>query len=294
MAEQSQIDQLQQLITDEIFKAMGWVEHGMGRKLFNPLFTVATRHFSELFAGLEEQLDQHGLPQAASWLLPNFVQGCKIGGSENIPQKGPLVIACNHPGAVDSVLVAANAGRQDLKIIGGDIPFLVHLPNVSRHMIYTSYTDMHVRMAVVRQSIRHLQENGSLLLFARTTTEPDPAVMPGALAELEHWSRSLEVILERVPDTRVVVAIVSGVLRPESLRHPFTWLRRKTRVDYQRLAMFIQIIQQMVLGQNFALVPKLTFGPVLDAKTLRHDGRPLLNIIACAKQLMQEHLVGQV
>jgi hypothetical protein len=279
---------LKELIMNEIFKAMGWPEQGLRRRVFAPLFSKATQRFAELFAGIDQQVAQHGVVQAARWALPRFAASFRAEGTENIPTEGPLVIASNHPGTCDSLVVAASLPRLDLKIIGGDIPFLVNLPNVSRHLIYTSYTDTLSRMAAVRQAIRHLQQGGSILLFARAGIEPDPAVMPGAEAELDRWSHSLEVFLKHVPATRVVVSIVSGVLSAKSLRHPLTWLRR-TRVDRQRLAMFAQIIQQMVIGQKLPLTPRVTFGQAGDLESLNGPQGVLPAIVASAHQLLALH-----
>jgi hypothetical protein len=276
---------LKRLITDEIFKAMGWPEHGLRHRVFSPLFSKATQRFAELFAMIDQQVALHGVVEAARWALPRFVTSFRAEGTENIPADGPLVIASNHPGTYDSLVIAASLPRPDLKIIGGDIPFLINLPHVSRHMIYTSYSDMLSRMTAVRQAIRHLQEGGSLLLFARAGIEPDPAVMPGAEDELSLWSQSLELFLKRVPATCVVVSIVSGVLSAKSLHHPLTWLRRK-RVDRQRLAMFAQVIQQMVMGQNLSLTPWVTFGQVTSLERLNGLPGVLPVIIASAQQLL--------
>ena len=45
------------------------------------------------------------------------------------------------------------------------------------------------------------------------------------------------------------------------MHHPLTWLRRR-RPDRQRLAMMIQIIQQM-LGKRPQIVPHVSFGAAI-------------------------------
>jgi len=282
---------LTRLIDNEVIQAMGLpIESWPGERLHRFL-ARATHHFSELFAEVDRIIADQGLPAGARWLLLNLVKEFESRGAENIPESGPLVIASNHPGAVDSVALAAAARRRDLKIIAGAVPFLQNLPNVSKHLIFTPYDDIQARMVVMRESIRHLKENGALLLFARAGIDPDPAFMPEAKEELSHWSRSLEVFLHTVPQTQVIVSIVSGVLAPTYMHHPITWLRH-SRPDKQRLAMMIQIIQQM-LGKQLDLVPRVSFGELLDHEGLADSDTPRQVIVQSAKRLMQSHLAWQ-
>jgi hypothetical protein len=285
------VAELTRLIDNEIIQAMGLpVESWPGRRL-HVFLSRATRHFSELFAQADRIIAEQGLSAGARWLLSNLVRDFQSRGAENIPEAGPLIIASNHPGTVDSVTLAATAQRPDLKIIAGPIPFLQNLPNISKHLIFTPRNDMQARMVVVRESIRHLKEGGALLLFARAGIDPDPAFMPHAEEELSHWSRSLEVFLHSVPQTRVIVSIVSGVIAPPYMHHPITWLRRN-RPDRQRLAMMIQIIQQM-LGKKLDLMPRVSFGELLDRQTLTGSDQPMQAIVRSAKYLMQTHLAWQ-
>ncbi len=282
---------LTRLIDNEVIQAMGLSVDSLAARFLHPVLRRATHRFSELFAECDRIIASRGLPEAAAWLLSQLVSGFKACGTESIPGEGPLVIASNHPGTVDSVTIAASAARLDLKIIAGAIPFLQHLPNVGRHLIFTSYEDPQARMVVIRKAIRHLQDGGALLLFARAGIDPDPAFMPQAEEGLAHWSRSLEIFLRSVPETQVIPSIVSHVIDPRYMHHPITWLRR-TRTDRQRLAMMIQIIQQM-LGRKLDLVPRLTFGSLIN---LRNSGSPeqaLQAILESARALLKIHLERQ-
>ena len=283
---------LKQLITDEIFKALHFPEVGLVRKTFAPFFSKAAERFAELGAGFDLQVARHGFTAAARWVLPRFVSALEVHGDQNIPDSGPLLIASNHPGTYDSLVISANVTRPDFKIVAGAIPFLQHLPNISQHMIYTPSFDPHGRMNVVREAIRHLKEGGCLLIFARGTLEPDPAVMPNAKDELKHWSRSLEIFLKHVPQSRILVSIVSGVLAARSVHHPITWLC-KERVDRQRLAMFIQVIQQMLFGNKFSLTPRLTFDDITGNIGVRDKGDIFPKIVEAAQRLLALHLKDQ-
>ncbi len=286
-----EVAMLTRLIDNEVIQAMGLpIDSWLGERL-HPLLARATRRFSEMFVECDRIIERRGLPEGAKWLLSNLVKGFEACGTERIPQEGPLVIASNHPGTVDSVTLAAAAQRLDLKIIAGAVPFLQNLPNVSDHLIFTPYDDPYARMAVLRKSIQHLQNGGALLLFAQAGIDPDPAFMTGAEEGLAHWSRSLEIFIRRVPQIQIITSIVSNVIDPRYMRHPITWLRR-ARPDRQRLAMMIQIIQQM-LGKKLDLAPRVTFGNLLNIQTMGGPDHALQAIIDSARCLLRGHIVNQ-
>lgn len=287
-----EVSTLTRLIENEVIQAMGLPTDSWIGEHLRPFLDRATRHFSEMFAECDRLIAQKGLPDGARYLLSNLVNGFEARGVENIPCEGPLVIASNHPGSVDSITLIAAAQRPDLKVIAGAIPFLQNLPNVSGHLIFTSYEDAHNRMVAVRESIRHLRAGGSLLLFADGHIDPDPSFMPHAEEELPNWSRSLEIFLRSVPQTQVVTSIISNVIDPRYMRHPITWLRR-ARPDRQRLAMMIQIIQQM-LGKKLDLVPRVSFGELLDIQRIGNPERALQVIVDSAKRLMQIHINSEL
>ena len=116
--------------------------------------------------------------------------------------------------------------------------------------------------------------------------------MDDADQELTAWSRSLEIFLRDVPQTQVVTSIVSHVLDPVYMHHPLTWLRRG-RPDRQRLAMMIQIIQQM-LGKRLQIVPHVSFGDRNRGPRAAPRTRPTLDtIVASAERLLKSHLAWQ-
>lgn len=288
-AEWIEARELERLVVAEIFKAMGWSPTGRPSRLLAPLFSRPVRRFAEVAATCDRLIVEQGVVAAARWTLGQFTAGFHVQGAEHIPREGPLLIACNHPGTVDSLVVIATAGRPDVKVVAGPLPFIQHLPNVSRHLIYSSGDDVRRRAVVLREAIHHLEGGGALLLFARGQLEPDPACMRGAEEEAARWSRSPEIVLRSVPQASVVVGIVSGALARESVRHPITWLRRG-RVERQRLAMIVQFIRQM-RGKKVPLMPRVTFGEPVPADALKSD--PLPTIIASARGLLALHSVPQ-
>jgi hypothetical protein len=223
-------------------------------------------------------------------VLPKFISRLEVEGQEQIPQEGPLLVASNHPGGADSIALAASLPRQDLKIVVSAMPFIRGLPNSARHFIYTTL-DVHERMRVVRESIRHLREGGSLLIFPRGQVEPDPAHLPGALEAVSQWSPSVGLIVKSVPETQVVPAVVSGVLAPSSLRNPLTRIRSSAR-DRQMLAEFLQIIQQMLLPRRIAVAAQVRFGRPFVAGTDRPASPRALSdeIIESVRQLLHDQV----
>jgi hypothetical protein len=144
-------------------------------------------------------------------------------------------------------------------------------------------------MGALRQSISHLQRGGSLLVFASGRVDPDPALRPeDAFQELANWSSSLGIMLRRVPEARVVTAIVSGVLSKGWFHSPVTWLRKEPHYK-QKVAEVFQIMQQFIFQKKANLEPKLVFGPPLNYSDLQAgDNRQTVTerIILEARSLM--------
>jgi hypothetical protein len=237
---------------------------------------------------------QQGVAAGARWVLPRFVREHACRGAENIPPGGPLVIAANHPGAYDSLVISAHVDRPDYKIIIGDIPFFQHLPGIRRCALFApAVSDLRGRMEVVRQAIRHLRGGGALLIFARGAIEPDPSFMAAPDAEFDLWSRSLQIFLEHVPQTRVLVTMVSGVIARAAMRHPITWLRT-ARPDRQRLAFMLQMIQQVLSGrEQFGLTPRVSFGECIGLDGAGSPERALQRVRAGAHRLLAAHTAWQ-
>jgi tellurite resistance protein len=203
-----------------------------------------------------------------------------------------LVVASNHPGSYDALLIASAVGRDDLKILVSDVPFLRYMYATSSNFIYTetSQDGTHSRASAARESVRHLRSGGALLVYASAQVDPDPALLPGAREELQKWSSSLALFVRQVPETSVLVSIVSGVLAPSCYRHPLTRLRKEQRLK-QFLAEFIQISQQVLFGRRFGLTPTVRFAAPLTAADLDggHDAEAArATIIARAADLLAD------
>ncbi len=282
---------LTRLIDNEVIRAMGIPVDSWLAERLHRILARATRRFSELFSEVDRIVAEQGFPAGALFLLRHLASGYDARGAGNIPPTGPLIIASNHPGTIDSVALTASAGRRDLKIIASAVPFLENLPHIREHLIFTPRVNVQKRMISVRESLRHLQSGGSLLLFAHGTIDPDPSFMPVSLDDFKGWSRSLEIFLRGVPEVQVVVSIVSRVIDPVFMRHPLTWLRT-ARPDRQRIAMMLQVIQQM-LGTQLNLRPRISYGELLDMECFGTAERSLAVVAQDAQRLLESHLAWQ-
>jgi hypothetical protein len=258
------------------------------RGMIRLLFGRATLRFSKLVLELDHEVEQNGAMAGARWLLKHFVTGHEASGTDLIPKEGPLIIASNHPASYDGMVISAYIPRSDYKIIIGEIPPYRYLPHVSQHAIFSpNVKNTFGRMQTMRNAIDHLKEGGALLIFPRGGIEPDPAFMPNPDSEFDKWSRSLEIFLQRVPLTRVLVTTVSGVIAPASMRHPITLFRR-TRPDRQRLAFIYQMICQVLSGRElFGLTPQVTFGEVLSSANHQNV---LSEVEQSARRTLKKHL----
>ncbi len=284
-------------ILDELFMALGFKAGGWPRQVFWPPFWLPARRFARLAADFDQWVARAGFRAAARGLLPHFTDRWEARGEEHIPPHGPLLVASNHPGAFDALVIAASLPRDDLKIIVSGVPFIRGLEALKNHFIYST-VDMHVRMNALRAGLRHLQGGGALLLFASGLVDPDPAFLPGAQAALERWSDSLKIFLRQVPELQVTVSIVSGVLSPACMHNPLIQMRKMTAWQRQRIAEYIQIMQQLTLGRKFGLIPRASFSQPVPAERLYNPASPgraewpaaRQRVLGLAQETLTEHL----
>jgi putative hemolysin len=278
------------LIT-QLLGVMGLRQKKWAARLLTPFLFPLARRMSTLLVDLDRNTAQQGWNSAVKQFLSSFVSTVEISGTENIPQEGPLLVACNHPAAYDIIILAAAIRRDDLKILASDIPLVQKLPNVAAHIIPVPY-DIQARLGTVRSAIRHLQRGGAILVFPRGNVEPDPAVSPGAELSLAGWSASLELFLRNVPQTRSVVAIASGILSRRWFKNPLIRMWKKYE-QRQKVAEIFQLATQLLTGRKPPSIPKVTLSPPLSVEELGGLEAPqgdLLNALTQqALRLLQDH-----
>jgi len=279
------LESLTRLALDEICGVFGMPAEAHWRGFLESVFQRTARSFASFGATFDQKVAQWGLDGAAQWAVSVFASEVSVDGTESIPERGPLVIAANHPGSVDALAIASQIRRPDLKVVASGLGFLRNLPELSRHMIFVPRYNTHGRMAVVRSMIHHLSGGGSVLIFPGGNIEPDPAVLPGAPEALGAWSGSLGVVLRRVPQAQVVVSIVSGVVTRAALRNPFSLFVRSMR-DRQKVAEIIQTAAQMLIRNPLGLTPRVTFTRV--PETEPHEAF-MYQVMIAAQRQVEEH-----
>ncbi len=281
-----QRDKLVQVNIQDFLDNFGLDKVRRGRKLLEAVCWLPARRFADQMLDFDRRVGEYGLHRASQHTLSTYVSDYEIDGRENLPAQGPLLVLSNHPGLADTLILFSSLPRADLRIVGVERPFLKALVNVNRHMTYVP-DDPGKRMGIVRVIGSHLRQGGSVLTFPAGQIEPDPASMPGALESLESWSESVAVFARLAPETRIVVAIVSGVIWPKTLTHPLTRLR-KQRKDQERIAASLQVLVQTLRPSLKPVTTRVAFSPALAAGELIADGAAGLKeaVIVQARRLV--------
>jgi Acyltransferase len=241
MSERSRrVEVLTKVCIDDLLSAFGLGQLCFGRDLVRLIARVPTRRLAHQIATYDEIVGESGLAAGGVWALERMARHVEVERLENVPREGPLLLAANHPGLSDAVALFATTPRSDLRVLAAERPILNALPNTSRYLL-TVPEQPQVRFGLVRRATRHLRGGGAVLTFPGGKIEPDPAVLPGAVEALAHWSASVDLFARLVPDLVVVPVIISGVVSPTALRNPLTLLRRR-KEDREWLAATIQMV----------------------------------------------------
>jgi hypothetical protein len=284
-----EVADLRQTILDDVFKDFAESRKKWVRAILEPFVWFSAHRFAGMMAKFDNNILQYGLRQALCEFVTPFVRDVVIEGNEHIPQDGPLLIVSNHPGAIDGIAIGASLPRDDLRAVTTSFPLLQRLPSASRRCIFV---DPHapINLAGVRSAISHLESGGAVLIFPSGRVEPDPAFLPSALEKLQNWSPSIELLLRKVPDTQVMVTIVSGVLSPIFLHNPLIRLWSGAR-DPLAIAEVTQVVTQMILKKRFRMTPRISFDIPQTVSELRCDYESVYqSILEKASNLMSDHL----
>jgi putative hemolysin len=290
MSDQVEAASLTRLLLDETIQAMGLPAGRLSRALLGPLLYPPANRFARLGVIFDRTMASGGFPAAARWALESHRVKLRLRDPDSVPSSGPLLVTSNHPGGIDCLALAAGLGRSDLKIVASGMPFLRSLPEVARHLILVSRVGAHARMGVLRESIRHLEQGGALLIFPRGRVEPDPAFFSEAESSIEKWSPSVRILLDSVPQLKWMVAVVSGVVSTRALEHPFA-RRKRELTERQLLAEFYQIARQVMSPRWLQQTVSLSLAPAT-APAAGPDGggsKQMVDIVASARRALIDH-----
>jgi hypothetical protein len=265
------IDSIYEALRHEVYAALRVPHRDWKRSVLDLFLQNALLRVCRLAVDFDREAGQRGFASASRMTLPFFVEDTKVIQNVSIPEEGPLIIACNHPGSIDSLVISAQFRRPDIKLIARDMSFLRRLPGIHACMIYST-RDMVHRATVLRQALTHIEGGGALLLFASGRLDPDPFTMSGAIRAIDNWTHSASFFLKRVPHARIVYAFASGIIGSRWLAHPLARLR-KTTWDQQFTAELLQTAAQALAPGKYRIKPKVSISKpfTFNELVIRHD-----------------------
>jgi acyltransferase-like protein len=266
MPGETQVEALTRINTAEFVEnlGLGWLPHGRGvlAKVCRP----AARQISQDMARFDRMVAEQGLQRGSRSILDELIGDLEVRGADHVCERGPLLIAANHPGLCDVLTIFASVQRDDLLVVAADYPLLRALTGFNASFIFVPRS-AHLRRQSFHSIIAHLRSGGAVLLLPAGEIEPDPAVSDRAARALERWSPSLGLVVHKVPGLTVVPAVVSGVLAPEFQHHPLTLLRRRT-ADRQQLGATLQVLARA----SASMTVRLQYGRPLHREALVSPG----------------------
>jgi hypothetical protein len=259
---QPELAHITDLTTDEMIQLLDWQDSRFARWLAFHLLRLGVSVFARHVLRYENWIQEAGWSAANQRAVDHYLRSLTVCGAGQVPAAGPVLWVANHPGITDFMAISAASRRDDLAILAYTRPFLSALPGISNHIIPLS-TEPGLRFQAVRHVVRHLQAGGSVLTFPAGTGEPDPLVMPGAVASLDTWQPSMGVLARCVPGLQIVPTLVSGVQWAPTLNLGFVRRLPSTRRKI-RVAGTLQVMWQTVTGKPLTDV-RVDFAPPLAA-----------------------------
>ena len=288
----SETKALSRSLVVELAGSIGHRDSAFAQQLAWILFRPVTDRLARIGVKFDRDLFQYGFSTAMKNALQGFIHQVTSRGQENVPSSGPLLVLSNHPGTYDSLIISSELHRDDLCIISGDIPFLKNLPQAHRHFFFTSDKNQNARAVAARQSIRHLQAGGSVLVYGFGHIDPDPAVYDDAPQAIENWSPSIDLFLRLVPEAKVIITITSHVVSPK-WRYSLLYHLRRGSLERRRLVEFGQVMTQLLFPGTFRQSPFTSFADSVTNDLLHKEsgsGRVLPAIISRGKTLLRDHM----
>jgi hypothetical protein len=290
MEKNTDVTSLTQYIIDEVFRVFKQSPESWVRRTFGSILWLPAHRFAELAATFDRYVAEFGWREATARIISKYVMSFEVSNEESIPPEGPLLITSNHPGTIDSLVISASIPRPDLKIVATGIPFMEGLRNAADHLIYTPRKGVHERMQVVRSAIHHLKDGGAVLIFPSGRIDPDPALSPEAAHDLGRWSHSVELMLQQVPQTQVLLTVVSDVLSARWRWNPFVRMMGD-ELKQRTVAEFLQVIQSIIIPNINRVTPRITFSDPFTTDDLANMGPRLMDgMIEQTRYLMESHM----
>jgi hypothetical protein len=284
------LDDLIRINIDDFLANFGLEKVRWGHHFLETICKPLARRFALQILAFDGMIGEYGLQEASRRTLQRYVNRLDVVGADNLPSDGPLLILANHPGMSDTLALFSSVTRPDLYTVAAARPFLRALPNAQERLIYVDEKSDQ-RIGTVRRVISHLRQGGAVLICPAGHIEPDPTAMPGAVESLKDWSESIGLFAQFVPDTQIVIAIVSGVIWSYALHHPLTRLRR-LQDDRERMSASIQVLIQTLRPDLRPVNVRVAFSlPLMASTPVARDGpRALVRSVIEQAQLLIEQV----
>ena len=283
-------DQLYPLIVAETLKAVKSSPRHLTGRLLEAALKPSISKFADLAVEFNLAVEHLGAAGGCRHILPRFFDQLSVNGDWQVPASGPLILAANHPGGMDFLVLAAHARRDDIKIIAGEVDFLLALPAVRQYIINMP-NNMRGRFQALQEAISHLRQGGVLGLFPTGSIDPDPHYFANAADHIDRWSQSLMIFLRKVPALQIQPVIFSQAISEQFLLRNWLVRTQKLRVERQRLAEFLQVFR-MVLSRKERFSLKASFGVPLKFTEQDAPEDAMRQIKEAARFLLRQHLAG--
>ncbi len=275
---QPQLQALTEANLSDLYRAFG-IRQGWRQLARHALRLPALSFAKEIYA-FDDSIAQLGLQEAAFRLYQQHAGTLHHHGAQ-FKRTGPLLILMNHPGLSDILALLSVLDRSDIRIVAAERPLLRALPNMSRHIIYLS-SDLQLRPSSIRETRRHLMQEGCLILFARGAIETDPQLdVKAALASTQDWFTSLRVFSSLHPELSMQTAIISGVRHPASLQSPLLRIHRNDK-ERDWLAATLQLMLKRYRNHpvHIQIAPVAT-----DAEQVLRDARTFIQQVPALSKI---------
>ncbi|MEN8242255.1 MAG: 1-acyl-sn-glycerol-3-phosphate acyltransferase [Chloroflexota bacterium] len=283
-------EKLYQLAKDGVLFSLNLPDTTLTRALVKNFFGKMIHTVIDFAVDFDQRILNDGVQLAARWVAEKCGTPVVSYGTENIPTTGPVLVAANHPGLTDSIALISTVPRQDIKALVA-VQYFHQLPHAKPHLIYTDRS-MGSSVRAVREAIKHLQSGGLLLLFPTGHNDPDPDVQPTANLGFNKWSSSVSLFLRKVPETKLLLSVISGIVAPQYLKHPIARIQPNRRFQ-QRVAELFQMYAQFIRKPETPLgKPRVSFAEPIRWDQLANSASQSvdLQIQTLAQQLLASHM----
>ena len=97
-ASPDQLEAITRACVDDLLSAFGLGGAGRGRLPLELVSRIPARRLARQIAVYDGIVGEQGLAAGGAWALERMSRGAQVGGGENVPREGPLLLVSNHPG----------------------------------------------------------------------------------------------------------------------------------------------------------------------------------------------------